>query len=69
MSLEVRVDRTLCIGSGVCARVAPGVFELDEEGIAVVVDPQAASSTELVAAADMCPTLAILVFHNGRRIR
>ncbi len=69
MSLEVHVDRSRCIGSGVCARVAPGAFELDDEGIAVVDDPQAVSRTELVAAADTCPTFAIVVLDNGRRIR
>ncbi|MDP8929825.1 MAG: ferredoxin [Actinomycetota bacterium] len=69
MPLEAHVDRTRCIGSGVCARVAAGTFELDDDGIAVVVDSQAASRTELVAAADLCPTSAIVVFDNGRRIR
>lgn len=69
MALEVRVDRARCIGSGVCARVAPGVFDLDDEGVAVVIDPQAGSRSQLFAAAETCPTFAIIVVDNGRRVR
>ncbi|MBW3577315.1 MAG: ferredoxin [Actinobacteria bacterium] len=68
MPLDVRVNRGLCIGSGVCARIAPGTFELDDEGVAVVVDPRADSRTAVVAAAETCPTDAIAVFDCGRRI-
>lgn len=69
MSLEVHVDRARCIGSGVCVRIAPGVFELDEEGVAVVNDAHAASRSELLAAAETCPTFAIVLFESGRRLR
>src|SRR6187455_1139199 len=31
--LTVRIDRELCIGSGNCVKVAPDLFELDEEVI------------------------------------
>ncbi len=69
MSLELQVDRARCIGSGVCVRIAPGVFELDDEGVAVVVDAKAATRGELLAAAETCPTFAIHVFQDGRRLR
>ncbi len=69
MSLELQVDRTRCIGSGVCVRIAPDVFELDDEGVAVVIDSQAATRSELLAAAETCPTFAILLFQHGRRLR
>ena len=37
------VDRDACMGSGNCVFWAPGVFDLDDDGIAVVVgDPRAA---------------------------
>jgi ferredoxin len=40
MSIHVDVDRDLCIGSGTCVRLAPGVFALDDEGeISVVLNP------------------------------
>ena len=44
MTSDVDVDRDLCIGSGTCVRLAPGVFALDDEEISVVVDPHAADS-------------------------
>ncbi|MFN2556598.1 MAG: ferredoxin [Nitriliruptorales bacterium] len=69
MSLELQVDRARCIGSGVCARIASGVFELDDEGMAVVIDAKAATRSEILAAAETCPTFAILVFQDGRRLR
>lgn len=69
MALDVRIDRVRCIGSGVCTRIAPAVFELDDDGIAVVIDPEADGRAAVVAAAETCPTDAILIFDRGRRIR
>jgi ferredoxin len=61
MSIHVGVDRDLCIGSGTCVRLAPGVFALDEEEIAVVVDPHAADAGKLRLTAGACPTEAIRI--------
>jgi ferredoxin len=61
MTIHVDVDRDLCIGSGTCVRLAPGVFALDEEEISVVVDPQAADISKLRLAAEGCPTEAIRI--------
>jgi ferredoxin len=59
--IEVRVDRSLCIGSGDCVDTAPNVFQLDEEDKAVVVDPDGASEDEILQAAANCPVSAIFV--------
>ena len=59
--IRVEVDRDLCIGSGDCVDTAPAVFELDDEGKAVVLDPDGASTDEIVEAAMNCPVTAILV--------
>ena len=59
--IEVRVDRSLCIGSGDCVDTAPNVFQLDEEDKAVVVDPDGASVDEVIQAAGNCPVSAIFV--------
>ena len=62
MSVEIRIDRESCMGSGNCSFWAPGVFELDDEGIAHLVDPTAAPDDDkVVLAAQGCPTSAITV--------
>lgn len=61
MTIHVDIDRDLCIGSGTCVRLAPGVFALDEEEISVVVDPDAADISKLRLAAEACPTEAIRI--------
>ncbi|MCW5251002.1 MULTISPECIES: ferredoxin [unclassified Streptomyces] len=35
-ALEVWIDQDLCTGDGICAQYAPGVFELDIDGLAYV---------------------------------
>lgn len=66
MGLQVVVDPDLCMGSGNCAYWLPGVFELDDEGYAFVVDPAGASEEEIVMAAQRCPTHAISVERDGQ---
>ena len=61
MTMDVFVDPELCIGSASCIRLAPGAFELDDDGVADVVDPGAAPEDQLRAAARSCPTGAITV--------
>jgi ferredoxin len=61
MTLHVFVDPELCIGSGTCVNLAPGAFELDDEGVAEAVDPGAAPEDRLRMAARSCPTGAITV--------
>jgi ferredoxin len=61
MDLEVEIDRDVCMGSGNCVYEAPGVFELDDDGVARVLDPAAAPEDKIVDAARKCPTGAITV--------
>ena len=60
--IRVEVDRGLCIGSGDCVEAAPGVFELDEEDKARVIDPDGDPADDVVEAARNCPVAAIFVF-------
>ncbi|MEU6961558.1 ferredoxin [Streptomyces chrestomyceticus] len=60
--LRLRADRDRCVGAGMCALTAPGVFDQDdEEGLVEVLD--AAPAPEHRAAARMavglCPAGAI----------
>lgn len=59
--IRIEVDRDLCIGSGDCVETAPAVFELDDDGKAIVLDADAAPTDEIVEAARNCPVSAILV--------
>lgn len=58
--MEIHVDRGKCAGHAICTILAPDVFEMDDEGKAVVL-PTAAqvSDAEVRDAADACPALAI----------
>jgi ferredoxin len=61
MSIDINVDRDLCIGSGTCLRLAPGVFALDDDEVATIQDARAANIDKLRLAADACPTRAITI--------
>ncbi len=58
---RVEVDQMLCIGSANCVEVAEGVFQLNDEEKAEVVDPSAQDIETLRKAEEQCPVAAILV--------
>ena len=68
MALEIKIDRENCMGSGNCSFWAPGVFDLDDDGIAIVLDPGAAPDDKIVLAAQGCPTQAIAVFDGDTKL-
>ncbi len=66
---KVVVDRDLCIGAAPCVTVAPGVFQLDEENKAVVIDAKGADDETILLAAQACPVQAIIVYdEDGNQI-
>ena len=58
---KIKVDRELCIGAASCVALAPEIFELDNEGIAIITDPDGTIYESLMEAAKSCPTNAIIV--------
>ena len=60
--IRVEVQRDVCIGSGDCVDAEPKVFRLDDEDIAVVIDPDGAGVQEIIDAAGSCPIAAIFVY-------
>ena len=58
---KITVDRDLCIGAAPCVTVAPGVFQLDDENKAYVVDPKGADDDMILLAAQACPVQAIIL--------
>ena len=66
MAYKVKVIREACISAGSCVVLAPGTFELDEEGIAIIKaqggEPGNEDSDEdILAGAQSCPVDAIIV--------
>ena len=61
--MKSSVDRDRCGGSAYCQRIAPAIFDLGDDGIAVVLDadvagPQAGAAREAEAE---CPSMAVSV--------
>lgn len=65
MELEIRIDRGRCIGAGQCFHLAPGVFDLDGDAKAVVVDVRGESEDKIVHAVTACPMQAITLVVDG----
>ncbi|MFF4079238.1 ferredoxin [Streptomyces sp. NPDC001777] len=66
MSWNVRVDRELCQGSGMCAGTVPEVFALDDERARARADG-IEPDERVLDASDICPALAITV-HDGATV-
>ena len=59
--MRVRADLDRCIGSGNCELLAPGVFEVGEDGVVRVLRPQPERAGEDAVrdAVAQCPTGAL----------
>jgi ferredoxin len=60
--MRVIADKDRCEGHGLCATVAPEVFDLDDEGVVVVLTPDlipADLETKAVSGARSCPVAAL----------
>ena len=61
MAYRIEILRDLCIGAGTCVAEAPKVFDLDDEDVSVLVDPNGDADGDVLAAAEGCPTEAIVL--------
>ena len=68
MALSIEINREVCMGSGNCSFWAPGVFDLDDDGIAIVIDPEGEPEDKIVLAGQGCPTQAIAILRDGEKI-
>ena len=69
MPYQIIVDRELCQSQAECVSLAPDVFELDDEDLCVVVDPEGARDQRILDAARACPVDAItLIDPKGERV-
>jgi len=66
---KIHIDREKCIGAASCVAIAPGVFQLDAENKATIVDEKGADDETILLAAQSCPTQAIILFdEQGNQI-
>jgi ferredoxin len=64
---RVEVDRSVCIGSGMCVNHAPAGFELDTARQSHPRTPDTDANEQILAAAEGCPVEAILItLHDSR---
>lgn len=66
----IRIDRTLCIGSGNCTNIAPEIFVIREDNIVDFQDETPdIDGGRLEEAASLCPVDALIVKdQNGEQI-
>lgn len=58
---KVEVIRDKCISAASCAAIAPQVFEMDEEDLAIVISQDGNDDDTKLLAAQSCPTMAVIV--------
>jgi ferredoxin len=67
-AVKVRIDRSTCIGTANCAKVAPEVFVLDDERIITFREPPGEPPGEqVVEACSVCPVDALAAFDEDGR--
>jgi len=59
--VEIRIDEQRCMGSGNCAFWAPATFDVGDDNVAYVLDPEGDSEDKVRNAVDGCPTQAIII--------
>ena len=59
--LRITIDRQRCVGSGNCLYWAPATFDLDDDGVSMVIDPVGDDDERIRVAAEGCPTRSISV--------
>lgn len=67
--VDVTIEREMCIGSGACVKVAPELYEIDDESlVAFRADAQDPGEKVVVESAQVCPVEALIVKKNGEQI-
>lgn len=68
--LTIKIDRTTCIATTNCKKVAPEIFELDEENIISFINGgDDVESDRIIEACSVCPVNALYVIDkDGNQI-
>ena len=59
MAKKLFVDLEECTGCNLCVETCPDVFDLNDDGLAVITDPNGASDDEIQQCIDDCPVTCI----------
>ncbi|MCK5393601.1 MAG: ferredoxin [Candidatus Omnitrophica bacterium] len=57
---KVTIDESACVSCGLCANLCPEVFEMNDEGIAIVLSNES-ENCDIKDIASQCPVDAIVV--------
>ncbi len=68
MAIDIAINREVCMGSGNCSFWAPATFDLDDDGVAIIIDATGDPEDKAILAAQGCPTQAISVSRDGEKI-
>lgn len=52
--MKIAIDRNLCISTGMCTSIAPANFELDDDGILVIVEDFDSDMLDTIESAVVC---------------
>ena len=66
--LRIEIDAEKCMGSGNCSFWAPATFDLNDDGVAFVQNPDGDPEDKIVLAGQGCPTQAIAIWRDDERI-
>ncbi|MCE3553073.1 (4Fe-4S)-binding protein [Pseudonocardia sp. RS11V-5] len=58
---ELRADRAVCIGAGMCVMTDDAVFDQDDDGIVVLLNENPEVDEKVRSAVDACPSGALSI--------
>jgi ferredoxin len=59
MPYRIKIDRSACTGYAECVGIAPAVFQLGNDNVSMVLDPEGTHDEAILDAARACPVDAI----------
>ncbi len=61
MAYKIEVIRDQCITAETCVAEAPNTFEIDDDGIAIIIDAAGDDDAAVLAAAEACPVECVIL--------
>lgn len=67
---KIEINRDECIGDQLCCNDACNTFEMDEDNLAKVINPDGNTSDEILAAAKNCPVdcIKLVELSTGKQV-